>query len=84
MFSLRDLIKKQVKFSFGNLASVPVGSLATYALVQYGHIWYIYAGWLALIATTITNFGMQILLGVVKIDRQKAQKLNTKPLEMQA
>lgn len=68
---LLDYVKKQVKFSLGNIPSVPVGFALLYVFTQYLGIWYIYSSLLSLVVTTIMNFNIQILLRVVRVRRKE-------------
>lgn len=67
-FSLKDYIRKQSKFSAGNVFSIPVGSALLVFFTSYLHIWYLYSSWLAFVFTTVMNFWVQVALKNIRLD----------------
>jgi putative flippase GtrA len=65
--NLRDYVSKQLRFSFGNVLSVPVGTALLFAFTQYLHVWYVESSLLSLMVTTIMNFWVQVALKVVRL-----------------
>jgi putative flippase GtrA len=65
--NLRDYLTKQIKFSFGNLFSIPFGTTLLFLLTQYGHVWYVFSSLLSLGVTTIMNFWVQYFLRVIPL-----------------
>lgn len=59
-----------MKFSAGNVLSVPVGTAVLYILTQYAGLWYIYSSLLSLIVTTLMNFWVQVALKVIRLKSQ--------------
>ncbi len=70
MINLKDYLQKQIKFSIGNLASVPVGTGLLFALTHFLGIWYIYSSLLSMICTTLMNFWVSYFLRVIRIEKR--------------
>lgn len=69
-FDLWDYAKKQLKFSFGNAFSVPVGIALLFVFTQYFGIWYVESSLLSLIVTTVMNFWIQVAFKVIGLKRK--------------
>ena len=67
MINLKDYLSKQIRFSLGNIPSVPIGILLLYCFTQYLGIFYIYSSLLSMAVTTILNFWIQVLLKVIHL-----------------
>lgn len=63
----KDYVSKQIRFSIGNVPSIPLGLFITYAFTQWGGLWYIYSSLISWVVSTGINFNIQRALGVVVI-----------------
>ena len=70
-FDVKDYVSKQLKFSGGNLLSVPVGIAVLYFLTSIVGVWYLWSSLLTLIVTTVMNFWVQVLLRTIKLKSQE-------------
>ena len=68
---LLDYVSKQIRYSLGNTPSIPLGIAVIYGLVQFGHLWYIWASLISWVISTGINFNVQRLLKVVVTGMKK-------------
>ena len=69
--NLKAYVEKQIRYSTGNIPSVPLGLWLIYVLTGYGHLWYIVSFTISWFITVGVNFNMQKILGVIIIGTKK-------------
>ena len=70
MISIKSYIWTQIRFSFGNLFSIPIGTALLFGFTEYLHIWYIASSLLSMCCTTVINFFINVALGVIKLEHK--------------
>jgi putative flippase GtrA len=69
--NLKSYISKQIRYSIGNIPSVPLSLALLFVLTAYGHVWYVVSFAVSWFIGVGVNFNMQRLLGVIVIERGK-------------
>ncbi|MDG6998459.1 MAG: GtrA family protein [Nitrososphaerota archaeon] len=64
---MKDYGIKQFKFLSAKVVSLGISELVIFCLTTYLSIWYIYASAISLVITTLVNFRLQTMSGVIKI-----------------
>ncbi len=70
-FEWRDYISKQIRFSLGNIPSIPVGLFLLWFFTSELGIYYLISSLLSMAVTTVMNLWIQIALKVVKVKQKE-------------